>query len=531
MSTAALHCRLLLLLACVAFADRIVAAEQAASASADDALAAALVSMSGIHIGVCELPRVGDGRLAAALARQGIGQVHGLARDAAAAAAARAPAAACGVLGTQVVIEEGQPAALPLGEWVADALFMTDVSDATLGELPPAEARRVLAPYRGMAVIGRTHDGHGALSKAALAAWAAATGGTVHLIDDASGLWAVVRMPALAGGDDWSHHIHAADGDLVSDDKQFGAAPYAMQWTGKPYFEGHWDIHVVSAGRLFSAQASVFQRPDGVPFELVARSAYNGQVLWRRPIAQDLGEASSLLVATPDRVFIKDKNRVLVLDPETGAERGQMLVSPDETRQCLLLLVSDGVLVALTGPVQHYGGDAEDFNPSPGKQRAQDLSNELYEGSELSAWDIASGVELWNFQEAKIDPSKIAINDGHVYLYAARTYAACLSLTSGKQIWKTHAPIVEPSGPGLGYINGHATVKMLSMYRDGAIATHDAYMINYLPHRHCQAFAATDGHLLWDKMHGPRLERGEEDRCRCRLAAVRHPGGDRRHHL
>ena len=460
------------------------------------------MSKAGINAGVCELPRIGDGTLAAALARQGIAQVHGLAPDAAAAEVARAPAAACGVLGSQVIIERGSPAAVPLGDWVADLLVVADASDANLKEVPPAEVRRVLAPYRGVAVVGRPRGGKGALSKKGLTAWAEGTGGTAVVSDDGDGLWAVVRMPALAGGDDWSHHMHGADGDLVSDDTVFGPAPFALQWTGKPYRAGHWDIHVISAGRMFSAQCSVYQQP-GLPHELVARSAYNGQVLWRRPIEPDFGESQSLIIATPDKFFLKDKNQVLVLDPETGKELDHLVAYADESQQCLLLLQSDGVLLTLTGPVQQYGRDSLDFNQNPTKLQSQDETNALYEGHELIAWDTSTGKERWRFQEDQIDPSKLVVSHGHVYLYAKRSYAACLDLKTGAQIWKTDAPIAEPKGPGIGYVSGHATVKTLSMYRNGAIANKDVYFINYLPHRHCQAFATADGRILWDKMRGP----------------------------
>ena len=114
-----------------------------------------------------------------------------------------------------------------------------------------------------------------------------------------------------------------------------------LQWTGKPYYGGHWDIHVVSAGRMFTAQSSVFQHPPGLPYELVARSAYSGQVLWRRPIAKDFGESASLMVATPEQLFLKDGGRVLVLEPETGAKIRRIAATDDQLQQCLWLLVSD----------------------------------------------------------------------------------------------------------------------------------------------------------------------------------------------
>ena len=48
---------------------------------AADVLANSLLAKAGIRVGVCEMPRVGDGTLGAALARQGVAQVHGLAPD------------------------------------------------------------------------------------------------------------------------------------------------------------------------------------------------------------------------------------------------------------------------------------------------------------------------------------------------------------------------------------------------------------------------------------------------------------------
>ena len=246
---------------------------------------------AGVRAGVCEMPRVGDGSLAAALARQGVAQVHALAPDAKAAEAARQPASAGGLLGSQVIIETGNPSALPLGDWVADLYLVADATDANLKSLSAAEAGRVLSPYRGTAVVGNPSGTKAGLSRAALSEWAKGTAGTTTIQEDVSGLWAVVKMPPLAGGDDWSHHLHAADGNLVSLDTAFSGVPCELQWTGKPYYGGHWDIHVVSAGRMFTAQSSVFQHPSGLPYELVARSAYNGQVLWRRPIANDFGEA------------------------------------------------------------------------------------------------------------------------------------------------------------------------------------------------------------------------------------------------
>ena len=123
-----------------------------ASAATPDAtaLAKVVLAKAGIHVTVCEMPRVGDGSLAAALAEQGVPLVHGLAIEAKDADAARKPAVAAGVMGSQVIIETGTADALPLGDSVADLYLVTDTTDANLKTLSAAEAGRVLAPYRGV---------------------------------------------------------------------------------------------------------------------------------------------------------------------------------------------------------------------------------------------------------------------------------------------------------------------------------------------------------------------------------------------
>ena len=275
-----------------------------------DVLAKTVLDKAGVRATFCEIPRAGDGTLAAALAEQGIAIVHALAPDARAAEAARKPAAAVGLLGSQVIVETGKPDASPLGDWVADLVTVVDAADANLKGLSAAEMGRVLSPYRGTAVIGNRGGSKAGLSKEALVAWAKDIGGEVRVSEDQAGLWAVVRMPPLKGGDDWGHFMHGADGNLVSNDTAFAAGQLSLQWAGFPFLAGTFEINVASAGRMYIAQSSRHLQPDGppadLPFDLVARSLYNGSVLWRRPIAKDFGECASLVIATPERLFVKD---------------------------------------------------------------------------------------------------------------------------------------------------------------------------------------------------------------------------------
>lgn len=154
-------------------------------------------------------------------------------------------------------------------------------------------------------------------------------------------------MPPLAGGDDWTHYAHGPDQNRLSKDDVL-KWPCLIQWTAKPYFDGKFDIAVAAGGRLFRANATLAidrTRTDGI----IARSASNGHRLWQRKTADDFGTFGSLIVATPEIVYVKDGNGVLCLDAETGAERNRLVLSGDPQSECRWLMMEEGILITVLG--------------------------------------------------------------------------------------------------------------------------------------------------------------------------------------
>jgi len=424
--------------------------------------------------------------------------------DATAAEAARKPSIAAGVLGSQVIIETGTPDALPLGDWVADLFVVADATDANLKTLAAAEAGRVLSPYRGVAVVGNPAGAKAGLSKAALLEWAKGTGGTGTIAEDASGLWVVVKMPPLKGGDDWSHYWHGPDGNPVSEDTAFSGKRYQMQWHGYPV-QGARSYNVqVSAGRFFTTTLQEYasmvshQHPE-MPPTLEARNLYNGKLLWRRALSSQFGDLGSLMVATPDRLYLKDVADVLVLNPETGAElqRIPVATTPNQVRW---LILSDGVLVTLAGPPPFNGvvglprlkGESvDDYN-----KRSLQSFHEQEACREAAGWDPATGKRLWQYKAAQIYPRKLAASSSRLFLYVDDKEALGLDLKTGKELWRQPSPTAS---------------QMLSKYDPGenrgemlAIATPQAYLICDGFRKQIQAFAAENGRPLWgnDKFKG-----------------------------
>ncbi len=458
-----------------------------------------LVALSKHSAGICSMPRCGDGQLVMQIAHDSNLLVHALSVKSEEVADTQQAADKAGLLGRSVYIEQGDLAHNPLADWCADVLFITDASDKELSKIPQQQVCRVLAPYRGVAIVGRAKQMGGGLSRFKLDNWL--KGMNVpdgKIVEDDFGLWAVATMPALKGGDDWSHYAHGADQNRYSMDEAL-KWPYLMQWTAKPYYDGKFDIAVAAGGRLFRANVTL-SIGGTMTNELTARSAYNGCVLWTRKLDGDFGTFGSLIVSTPDVVYLKDGNGVLCLDGETGADIKRFSLSTDPQTECRWLLQQDGVLVTVLGarPPLPDGKTLQASFDAVGSTFPVQRKwfQEYDQGTDLVAFDVTTGKEIWRQQTAGLDPAKIAISADRVFFYAERQYASCLDLHTGKAIWKTDAPIEkDPLGQGW-------SITFMVTDRVAAVVSPDVYLINSYKDGHYQAFSAKDGAILWGKGHG-----------------------------
>jgi len=426
--------------------------------AAGDTLPQHLLVLSGRSAGICSMPRCGDGKLAIEIAQHSQLLVHAMSDDPALVSVARKAANDAGLYNRTVYVEDGSAATNPLADWCADVLLITDAADVNLAQIGQQDVRRVLSPYRGVAIVGRAKVLGAGLTREKLATWIAGLHvPNVKIVEDDFGLWAVATMPPLAGGDDWTHYAHGADQNRVSTDTML-KWPYQMQWTAKPYYDGKFDMAVAAGGRVFRANATLAvldrTRTDGI----IARDAYNGRVLWMHKTADDFGGFGSLIVATPEFLYVKDGNGVLQLDAETGAERQRFALSEDPQLECKWLLLQDGVLVSVLGPRSKFKSLRElpmngipvvghtDADMADAQQR---WYREYDRGTALIATDVASGKELWRTSADWIDPAKVVTITGRVFYYADHAYASCLDLRSGHPLWKTDAPMLkDPAAAG-----------------------------------------------------------------------------------
>jgi len=350
-----------------------------------------------VHIGC------GDGRLTAALRASPRFLVHGLDADPANVQKARAHIQKLGLYGP-VSIDLLDPKRLPY----VDNLVNLVVAEPSAG-VAPAEIRRVLVPG-GVAIIG----------------------GDARV------------KPRPESIDDWTHFLHGPDNNAVARDRVVGI-PRSIQWVSEPrWARSHEELAslssaVVANGRLFyiideAPLASIRFLAD---WKLVARDAFNGTLLWKRPIPRwsdhlrhfRAGPAhlARRLVAVGDTVFVTADlaGPVLALDAATG-EVKQKYKGTEATEE---IIFSDGVLYLVVGTSEVYrrgGGLSQRFEPEPTGFRY------------VTALAADTGKPLWkrDLSKENILPLSLAVRGRRVY-FETTAAVVCLDARTGRPLWST----------------------------------------------------------------------------------------------
>jgi outer membrane protein assembly factor BamB len=368
---------------------------------------------SGIKGGVIVVIGCDDTKLIRDLGQSDRFLVQALDRDLTKVKAAREAIARFGTYGrVSVAVFGGER--LPY----ADSLVNLLIDGSGQGGVPEAEVLRVLAP-RGVALIGGKR----------------------------------VVKPVPADIDEWSHYLYDPKNNAVSRDRKVGT-PTSLQWVSGPRWSRHHDhmssvSAVVSAsGRIFSIldegpKASIQYPPD---WQLVARDAFNGKLLWKRSIPEwhttiwpaKAGPAQlpRRLVAVGDRVYatLGLHAPVSMLDAATG----ETLKTFEGTEHAEEILVDDNQLFVTAHAVAPPRGEwkletVRCWTETRRSNNARPWKWEAADPKKIIAVDTASGKVLWS-KATTVAPVTLAVADQRV-LYHNGLNVVCLERRSGKEVW------------------------------------------------------------------------------------------------
>jgi len=245
--------------------------------------------------------------------------------------------------------------------------------------------------------------------------------------------------------DEWTHYLHGPDNNAVAEDR-VAYKPRALQWKAGP-LHGRSHEELASLSACVTANGRIFYITDQAPpafirfdaqWELVARDAFNGMPLWKKPIplwSDHLRHfrAGPLhlprrLVAVGDRVYV-----TLGIDApvvEIDAATGEVLKTFEGTQRTEEISVSDGVLYLVVGTSEVFrtgGGLHARREPAPTSFRY------------IAAYDIGSGDRIWKHEDPQkgfILPLTMTVRGNSVF-YQSTHGVAQLSAANGKTVWRT----------------------------------------------------------------------------------------------
>ena len=538
--------------------------ESARFASKDAERAARILAGADYQSGLIVHLGCGDGRLTAALGSADHAVVQGLDTDSALVAVARDH--------LRETVSYGR---ISVGTFAGKQLPYTDnlvnlvvVSDRA-AQVPDEEILRVLRPG-GQAWYESKREEQDPEAQTA----------------DADDRWRQVVKPWPEELDQWTHFLYGASGNAVSRDRRV-APLQRLQWDGGPRWSRSHETDmsltaaVVSGGRIFF---TLDEGPIGVhetPRErrrlpdkssLVARDAFNGIELWKRPLP-DWGSAAwdnarwrwgiadqlwsspltlpRRLVAAGDRLYVTLGFRAHV--SELDAATGETLREFPETQAAEEIVIDQQILVARVREeaaeasgesivaIGIESGEVLWREPVPA---VADLTLAVHDGrvcfhdtSRLVALDLHTGQQLW--QTEPRPPEQRRINEGtlvmaeNTVIFAAPSVLDVRCLTDGSLLWRRKTNTSFRGMPDVFVIDNLVWAGTLSTtgldLRTGTVAREidPGHLFTGGHHARCYRGKATENYLLWSKrgvefldLHGDDHQQHDWVRGTCRYGYI-----------
>jgi outer membrane protein assembly factor BamB len=389
-----------------------------------NARAKQILETTGVRGGLVVQIGCGRGELTAALHENDRYLVHGLDTQERNVRAAVGTIKSLGLYGkvSVALLRDGH---LPYVDNLVNLVVSEDPGDVPMGEI-----MRVLAP-----------------------------GGVAYI--STNGHWTKTVKPRPDDTDEWTHYLHDASNNAVARDAEVGP-PRRLKWICGPLWARSHEF-ISSLCAMVSANGRVFYVFDegltGVTSQsipekwvLIARDAFNGKLLWKRPLPEwgshpwktrALRNAPLTvprsIVAQGDRLYITlaYPAAVSVLDGATG----QVLTTLDGTEGTEEIRCCDGVLLSCKRNERITAIDTETDEhlwDAAGKIRPLSLAvcdgRVFYQdGRSLVSRSLKDGTELWRVP-SEVPVSLLVAGEGRLFLLSKQGLQA-LAADTGKGLW------------------------------------------------------------------------------------------------
>jgi outer membrane protein assembly factor BamB len=388
--------------------------------------------------------------------------------DAAQVAAVRQAAEKAGLLGTRIFVDAGDLKSLQLANNIADAVL---VAPSAADDVTETELLRILRP-RATAVIGSRR----------------------------------IVKPVPKGIDEWSHPFHGPDNNPQSTD-QLAKGDFQTQFLAVPKFSPMPEQTVIAGGRIYKAMGHIAHKENQNEWlnTLVCINAYNGTILWKRPLPAGFMIHRNTMIATQDALLLGDFDSCKIIDGLTGKTRDELKIPKGlgDGPVWKWMALRNGTLFALIGAqetkVAVQKSNRRGLGHWPwGMWQGHDYKNPATSfgfGRTLVAYDLQSKKQLWaTTGKDYIDARALCMSGDRLFTYYPEKYLAAVDIANGKELWrnadKDLLAAIGPNQRAQHYITGYATTCYAKSTED--------YIFFAGPQRaRLVAASANDGKLLW----------------------------------
>ncbi len=335
---------------------------------------------------------------------------------------ARRAAEAAGLLGERIFVDRGRWRSVHLADNLASAVLVAPAAEGSVAE---EELLRVLHPEGKAMLAGKE-----------------------------------IVKPFPDGTDDWSYPYHGPDNNPQSTD-EIARAPYLTHFIAEPKFCPAPAVTVAAGGRIFKAFGHLAHKANqnAMLNTLLAVNAYNGTILWRRPLSEGFMILRNTIIATPETLYLADDESCKLLDAATGELRDEIILSEQDHGGTVWkwMALEKGILYALIGreevkaPVLAstvFGLGHWPRANWPGFDY-QDPKTAWGQGRTLVAIDVKTKAVLWRHREQDfVDGRAVCMRGDRIYIFSPEKFLGCLDAVTGQVLWKTADPdLLEAVGP------------------------------------------------------------------------------------
>lgn len=436
----------------------------------------AVLSQIGVRRGVCAvlgLPAEDQAGFPIRLARASELIVYFQSPNAGQVDAVRRAAAEAGLLGNRVFAACGAQQHVALADQVADAVV---AAPSVADQVPQEEILRILRPHGKALLPERT-----------------------------------ITKPQPDGADWWTHPYHGPDNNPQSRDK-LARWPAMTQFLAEPLFCPMPEVSVAAGGKVYRAFGHIAHKANqnAMLNTLVCANAYNGTILWTRPLREGFMIHRNTMIATPAGLYLADDQSCKLLDPDTGEVVDEIIVPPEVADGPVWkwMALVDGTLYAMVGgpevPIPTQPSDTPGlghwpWGMWPGHDYADPKTSFAF-GRTFLAIDSKTKKVLWTHrQDDYLDGRSVCLGDGKIFFYCPEKFLGCIDAASGKPLWKTSdRALLDAIGP-----NGRAQLWQTG-YSTTCYVKYAKGMLFFAgPQRpRLVVVSANDGKLLWQKEYG-----------------------------